>query len=118
MKLLQKYHNSDPIARLIGPANETFVNIEGKPYLALIDSGVQLSVLPESLVVKLNLKIHKLNTIIEAEATGGSLVPYTGYVEVKLSVPGIKAMNQSSLFMVVKNTNYTNRVPVQLRLYI
>ena len=29
MKVLQKYHNLDPIARLIGPANDMFVNIEG-----------------------------------------------------------------------------------------
>ena len=41
-KVLQKYHNPDPITRLIGPANETKVQIEGKPFLALIDSGAQL----------------------------------------------------------------------------
>ena len=70
-KILREYHNPDPIGRLIGPANETFVKIEGKPYLALIDSGTQLSALPESLVRKLKLQIHSLNTIIEAEATGG-----------------------------------------------
>ena len=102
------------MVRLIGPANETFVKIEGESYLALIDSGAQLSALPESLVTKLNLKIHKLDTLIEAEATGGSLVPYSGYVEAELSIPGIKAMNHNSLFMVVKDTNYTKRVPVQL----
>ena len=70
-KILREYHNPDPIARLIGPANETFVKIEGKPYLALIDSGEQLSALPESLVRKVKLQIHSLNTIIEAEAMGG-----------------------------------------------
>ena len=102
------------MVRLIGPANETFVNIEGESYLAVVDSGAQLSALPESLVTKLNLKIHKLDTLIEAEATGGSLVPYTGYVEARLSIPGIKAMNHNSLFMVVNDTNYTKRVPVQL----
>ena len=32
-KVLQKYHNPDPIARLIGPANETKVQIEGKSFL-------------------------------------------------------------------------------------
>ena len=95
-KVLQKYNNPDPIARLIGPANETKVQIEGKPFLALIDNGAQLSALPESLVEKLKLKVHNLNTIIEAEATGGSLVPYTGYVEARLSIPGIRAMNQNS----------------------
>ena len=71
-KTLREYHNPDPIARLIGPANETFVKIDGKPYLALIDSGAQLSALPESLVKKLKLQIHNLDTIIRAEATGGS----------------------------------------------
>ena len=79
-KVLQKYHNPDPMARLIGPANETFVKIEGESYLALIDSGAQLSALQESLVKKLKLKVHHLNTFIEAEATGGTLVPYTGYI--------------------------------------
>ena len=113
-KVLKEYHNPDPIARLIGPANETYVKIEGKPYLALIDSGAQLSALPESLVKKLKLKTYSLNTIIKAEATGGSLVPYSGYVEVNLSVPGIRAMNKNSLFMVVKDTEYTDRVPVQI----
>ena len=113
-KILREYHNPDPIARLIGPANETFVKIEGKPYLALIDSGAQLLALPESLVRKFKLQIHSLNTITEAEATGGSLVPYSGYVEVNLSIPGIKAMNKDSLFMVVKDTEYTNRVPIQI----
>ena len=53
-KVLQKYHNPDPVVRLIGPANERKVHIEGKPFLALIDSGVQLLALPESLVEKLN----------------------------------------------------------------
>ena len=113
-KVLQKYHNPDPIARLIGPANKTFVNIEGESYLALIDSRAQLSALPESLVKILKLRVYHLDTIIEAESTGGSLVPFTGYVEARLSILGIKAMNQNSLFMVVKDTNYTNRVPVQL----
>ena len=47
------------------------VKIEGKPYLALIDSGAKLSALLESLVEKLKLKVHNLNTIIEVEATGG-----------------------------------------------
>ena len=45
-KILREYYNPDPIARLVGPANETFVKIEGKPYLALIDSAAQLSALP------------------------------------------------------------------------
>ena len=82
--------------------------------MALIDVGAQSSALPESLVKRLKLRVYHFDTIIEVEATGGSLVPYTGYVEARLSVPGIKAMNQNLLFMVVRDTNYTNRVPVRL----
>ena len=59
------------ILRLIGPANEIFVKIGGKPYLALIDSGAQLSASPELLVRELKLQVHSLNTIIKVEARGG-----------------------------------------------
>ena len=56
----------------------------------------------ESLVQTLKLPIHQLNTLIEAEVSGGGVVPYISYVEVRLSIPGIKAMDKDSLFMVSK----------------
>ena len=70
--------------------------------------------LPKSLVKKLKLKTYSLNTIIKAEATGVSLVPYSRYVEVNLSIPRIRAITKNLLFMVVKDTEYTDRVPVQI----
>ena len=51
-KVLQKYHNPDPIARLIGPANETKVQIEEKPYLALLDSGAQSGIIGRKVKIK------------------------------------------------------------------
>ena len=68
----------------------------------------------ESLVQALGLPVHKLHTLIEAEASGGGVVPYVGYVKAPLAIPGIKAMNKDSLFMVSNNTPYMNRVPIQL----
>ena len=50
--------------------------------------------MPESLVQALGLPVHKLHTLIEAKASGGGVVPYVGYVEVRLAIPGIKAMNR------------------------
>ena len=41
----QRYHNPDPLLRLIGPANEATIIIEGQQFLALIDSGAQLSMM-------------------------------------------------------------------------
>ena len=68
----------------------------------------------EALVQALKLPIHKLNTLIEAEVSGGSTVPYVGYVEARLQIPGIAAMNKDSLFMVSNNSPYMNRVQIQL----
>ena len=118
-QMAKKYHNPDPLLRLIGPANEATIIVEGQEFKALIDSGAQLSTISESLVTALKLPVHKLNTLIEAEVSGGGTVPYVGYVEARLKIPGIKAMNKDSLFMVSNNSPYTERVPIQLgTLYI
>ena len=85
-----KYHYLDSLLWLIGLANEVTIIVEGQQFLALIDSGVQLSTTLESLVQALKLPIHKLNNLIEAEVSGGGTTPYTGYVEAKLTIPGIK----------------------------
>ena len=113
-QVAEKYHNPDPLLRLIGLANEATVIVEGQKFPALIDSGVQLSTMSEALVQALKLPIHKLNTLIEAEVSGGSTVPYVGYIEARLQIPGIAAMNKDSLFMVSNNSPYMNRVPIQL----
>ena len=64
--------------------------IERQQFLALVDSGAQLSMMSESLVQALKLMIHKLNTLIEVEVSGGGITPYTGYVEARLTIPRIK----------------------------
>ena len=52
--------------------------------------------------------------MIEAEVSGGGVTPYTGYVEARLTIPGIKQMDKDSLFMVTNDSSYTQRVPIQL----
>ena len=108
-QVVQRYHNPDPLLRLIGPTN-----VEGHRFLALIDSGAQLSTMPESLVQALKLPVHKLNTLIEAEASGGGIMPYVGYVEARLAIPRTRKMDKNSLFMVSNNSPHTNRVPIQI----
>ena len=113
-KVVQKYHNLDPLLRLIGLANEATIIVEGQRFLALIDSGTQLSMMSESLVQALKLPVHKLNTLIEAEASWRGIIPYVGYVEARLAIPGIAKMNKDSLFMVSNDSPYTKRVPLQI----
>ena len=81
--IAEKY-NPDPLLRLIGPANEATIIVEGQEFPALIDSGAQLSTMSEALVQALKLPVHKLNTLIEAEVSGGNTIPYVGYVEARL----------------------------------
>ena len=113
-QMAEKYHNPDPLLRLIGPANEATIFVEGQKFPALLDSGAQLSTMSESLVKLLQLPIHKLNTSTEAEVSGGGTIPYIGYVEARPKIPGIKTMDKDSLFMVSNNSPYMNRVPIQL----
>ena len=88
--------------------------MEGQRFLALIDSGAQLSTMTESLVQALKLPVHKLSTLIEAEASGGGIIPYMGYVEARLAIPGIAKMDKDSLFMVSNDSPFTKRVPLQI----
>ena len=113
-QVAEKYHNPDPLLRLIGPANEAVIIVEGQEFPALINSGAQLSTMSEALVQALKLPAHNLNTLIEAEVSGGNTIPYVGYVEARLQIPSIQAMNKDSLFMVSHNSPYMNRVPIQL----
>ena len=114
-QLAQRYHNPDPLLRLIGPANEATVVVDDHEYSALIDSGAQLTQMSLSLVKTLGLPIHALNTIIEAEPMGGGSLVYLGYVETKLKIPGIDKMNKDSLFMVINDSPYTKLVPITSR---
>ena len=98
--VVQKYHNPDPLLRLIGPANEATIIVEGQQIWALIDSGVQLSMMSESLVQALGLSVYKLNNLVEAEVSVGGTAPYSRYVEARLTIPGIERMDKDLLFMV------------------
>ena len=68
----------------------------------------------ESFVQALKLPVHKLNILIEAEASGGGIIPYVGYVEAILAIPRIKKMDKDSLFMISNNSPYASRVMIQI----
>ena len=113
-QIIEKYHNPDPLVRLIGPANEAIILVEGQEFPALIDSRAQLSTMSEALVQALKLPVYNLHMLIEAEVSGGNTIPYVGYIEARLQIPGIQAMNKDLLFMVSNNSPYMDRVPIQL----
>ena len=82
--------NPDPIAHLVGHSNEAPVIVDGQRVTALIDLGAQVLSISSQFCEDLTLQIQPLGRLLELEGTGGSAIPYLGYVEVNLQIPGIK----------------------------
>ena len=103
-----KWHNPDPLYQLIGEANESKIIIENKEHKALIDSGAKVS------LEKLGLKIQNLQTLLGLEGAHGGEVPYLGYTELQLQIPGVPGFMQDVLMLVVPDMNYNSMVPVTI----
>ena len=111
---MPKYHNPDPLVRLIGKANEALAIVEGVPITSLVDSGPCMSAMVKSFTEELQLEIKPLKTILDIEATGEGAVPYHGYVECRLQLPQIKKFDLDILMLVIDNSAYGMRVPIQI----
>ena len=62
----------------------------------------------------MKLKVQKLQKLLRIEGTGEGKVPYKGYVEVLLEVPGVKNLSEYILMLVIEDSEYGERVPIQL----
>ena len=109
-----QYHNPDPLVRLTGTPNESPAIVEGVPITSLIDSGANMSAITKSFVEELQLEIKGLQMILDIEATGGGQVPYHGYVECRLKLPDIEKFDLDVLMLVVDDSPYGMRVPIQI----
>ena len=109
-----QYHHSDPLVRLIGTPNESPAIVEGVPITSLIDSGANMSAITKSFVEELQLETKGLQTILDIKATGGGQVPHHGYVECRLKLPMIEKFDIDVLMLVVDDSPYGMRVPIQI----
>ena len=109
-----QYHNPDPLVRLIGPANESPAEVKGVKITSLVDSGACMSAMVKSFAEELQLEIKPLSTILDIESTGGGRVPYHGYVECRLKLPQIEKFDLDVLMLVLDDSPYGMRVPVQI----
>ena len=66
------------------------------------------------MVKALDLKIRNLKEILPLEGAAGIKVPYLGYVEARLEIPGVDAFNKDCLFLVMPDHEYGHRVPVTI----
>ena len=106
--------NPDPIALLVGCSNEVPVVIDRQEVTALIDLGGQVSSINTQFCEDLALPIQPLGQLLELEGTGGAAIPYLGFVEVNLQIPGIRNNNEDVLLMVIPTMTYSKIVPVMV----
>ena len=62
----------------------------------------------------LELEIKPLHTILDIEVTGRGTCPYYGYVECRLQLPQIKKFDVDVLMLIIDDSIYGSRVPVQI----
>ena len=60
----------------------------------------------------LALQIQPVGWLLEIEGTGGSAIPYLGFVEVNLQIPGIRNYIGEVLLLVIPTTAYSEMVLV------
>ena len=109
-----QYHNPDPLIRLICTPNKSLAIVEGVPITSLIDSGANMSAITNYFAEELQLEIKGLQTILDIEVTGGVQIPYYGYVECQLKLPDIEKFDLDILMLVVDDSPYGMRVPIQI----
>ena len=73
-----------------------------------------MSAMAKGFTKELQLEIKSLKTILDIEVTGGGTCPYYGYVECHLQLPQIKKFDVDVLMLIIDDSTYSQRVPVQI----
>ena len=114
-----EYYNPNPWARILGRAKETEIEIDGIISKALIDSGAMILMMSKGYCDEHGYEIQPLDHFVPIEGSGGADVPYLGYVEVRMRIPGIHSFDQDILMLVSHTTtHYHQRVPIQVGSHI
>lgn len=100
---------------LVGEACEVDLIIENKMTRALLDTGSTVSTLALSFY-KENFpqtEIRSFDGILELQGVDGKSLPYEGYIEAEIIVPGLQNDRvYPCLFLIVQDTNYHQSVPL------
>jgi transposase InsO family protein len=96
----------------VGFANEACCEIAGNTCTALLDTGSTVSTLALSFHEKYlqDIPIRNLDNLLKIEGAGGHNLPYLGYIETDITIPG-DFESHKILFLIVPDTNYNSSVP-------
>ena len=98
---------------MIGPRNEVEVIVNDE-VTALVDSGAQISAVSMAFVKCHGLPVWQLQQLLDLEGFGGIDIPYIGYTQLQLKIPGIKDYDKDILVFIQKDSRYSKQVPVVL----
>ena len=73
-----------------------------------------MSAITKSFAEALELELKSLKSVLDIEATGGGKVPYHGYVECRLNLPQVEKFDHDVLMLVIDDSQYGARVPIQI----
>ena len=105
-----EYYSPNPSVRILGRANETEIEIIGKISKALTDSGAMISMMSKGYCDEHGYEIQPLDWLVPIAD-----VPYFGYVEVRMQIPGISSFDQDVVMLISHTTtHYHRRVPIQV----
>ena len=80
----------------------------------LVNSGAQISTVSMAFVERHGLPIWQLQQLLDFEGFGGVEVPYIGYTQLQLKIPGVKDYDKDILLFIQKDSKYSEQVPVVL----
>ena len=106
-----RYHNPDLLHQLFGPKNKINV-VNEEAVKGLVDSGAQISAISMEFVKRHNLPIFQLQQLLDFEGFRGVDIPYIGYTELTLNIPGIEGFKREILAFVQKYSKYSAEVPL------
>ena len=98
------YYNPNPWARILGRSNETDVEIDGIISKVLIDSGAMILVMSKDYCYEHGYEIPHLEHLVPIKVSGGACVPYLGYVEIRMHIPGINSFDKDVLMLISSTT--------------
>ena len=110
-----QYYNPDPVARMFGRANEAKAEVNGVPTTCLVDTGATVTIVSEDFCDQAGLKIQPLRQLVTISATGGTPIPYLGYIVATLEFSHIPNYSEEVVMLVISDTTANaSRVPLQI----
>ena len=100
---------------VMGDVNDSLCYIENVECRALIDTGSTISSVSEEFYKTslAHLPLHSFSHFLSVECAGGEYLPYKGYIEAQLEIPGKSVgFKDVFIFLVVPETKFSSYVPL------